>query len=561
MIIFNANYRFAQGAGTVDYASPLDAKTPTEAWWYDRISALAPRLASLGVTHVLLPPACKGASLGAGYDLYDNYDIGDKKAPNGSVPTRAGTADQARRCVAICHANGLKVLTDFVIHQYDGGPGGTYQYPASGGKTAGRFPKHPSCFVGAPPRVEVDPVWNSEGDFGFGDQVAVVNSTPKNYMWDGIASAMSWMTQTLGIDGYRMDDVKGMYAPFVHALLTQKAMADKWAFAEDFEGAEQQLENWVNSPWSGMQGRCSALDFTTHWHLQDVLDNGYPMSHIVGQGLLWADATHAVTFVDSPDTDTSPGEAIINSKLLAYAIILAATGVPQIYYRDYSSDPNCYGLHPEIDNLTWISSNMAVGPMIAESPNENVIIIQREWWPGLLMAVNKDTWNARTVTVQTSFGPNTHLHDYSGHHGDIWTDSEGRATFRIPSNANSAGRSYLAFSVAGITGKPVPPPAIWTTQTFEGADDMIIPTVASGAFIDCGRIWIATGHAIKTAVNSDLMAVGIVDATGVEVGGPDGVPSDGWYTVRVQRGADGGTPLPFVATVTYLAPADAELVA
>lgn len=508
---------------------------------YSRVAQLATHLAASGYTHILLPPACRGASNGAGYDLYNNYDIGQTSA------VRGGTADELRQCIAVCHANGLQVLVDFVIHQYDGAPGGNYQYPASGGKAAGRFPKIPNCFVGAPPRVPIDPVWNIEGDYGFGDMVSVVHN-PQKYMWNGIIAACGWLKRALGFDGFRIDDVKGMYAPFIHALLTSKDTADMWAFAEDFEGDPQQLWNWVNSAWSQMQGRCSALDFTFHWHMQDILDNGYPMSHF--QALLQTDPLHSVPFVDSPDTDTSPGEQIINSKLLAYAIMCACEGAPQIYYRDWSTDENCYGLGKYIDNLAWIHRNLAVGSSQYHYPNGSVMVINRTGWPGLLMAVNKDTWNSYVVSVPTSFGPNTHLHDYTGHHGDIWTDDRGWATFRVPSNANSAGHSYIAFGPAGITGAGLPS-AIRTVQEFEGADDLITGTVSPGAITDLGQIFVAAGSRISTSITG-MSSIQVVDLDGGLVDST--VPTDGWYTLKAVGGKENAAPVSFTATVNYLAP-------
>ena len=38
----------------------------------------------------------------------------------------------------------------------------------------------------------------------------------------------------------------------------------------------------------------------------------------------------------------------------------------------------------------------------------------RTGWPGLLTAINFDTWNEREITCDTAFGPDAALHDYSG---------------------------------------------------------------------------------------------------------------------------------------------------
>jgi alpha-amylase len=48
--------------------------------------------------------------------------------------------------------------------------------------------------------------------------------------------------------------------------------------------------------------------------------------------------------------------------LLGYAYILTSEGYPCVYYRDYISDKNCFGLKGSIDNLIWIHEKPAEGP-------------------------------------------------------------------------------------------------------------------------------------------------------------------------------------------------------
>ena len=119
----------------------------------------------------------------------------------------------------------------------------------------------------------------------------------------------------------------------------------------------------------------------------------------------------------------------------------------------------------------------------------------------MLTALNFDTQNARTIICSTSFCPHTQLHDYTGRHGDVWTDAEGRATFTIPSNAFSRGQSYLCFSHSGIN---VPNPAMprSTTQTIFGAADLDIGP-AHNAQILTGRITAERDLPITVKVRPD----------------------------------------------------------
>jgi alpha-amylase len=92
--------------------------------------------------------------------------------------------------------------------------------------------------------------------------------------------------------------------------------------------------------------------------------------------------------------------------------------------------------------------------------------------------LNFDSWSARPITCQTSFGPNVQLHDYTGTHHDIWTDSHGNAAFTIPSNAHSRGQSYLCFSRSGLDA-PNRVTARSTTQTIFGAPDLDVSPAAN----------------------------------------------------------------------------------
>jgi alpha-amylase len=324
-----------------------------------------------------------------------------------------------------------------------------------------------------------------------------------------------------------------------------------------------------------MQGRCSAIDFTVHWHLQDVLDKGYPMQHLNGCGLSARDPTHAVTFVDSPDTDSSFGQQIQNSKLLAYAFIAAIEGVPQIYYRDWSDDPDCYGLGTQIDNLVWINRHLAGGSTVTRYLDDNCVVLNRVGYgakPGLLMAINKDTWNSKTLTVATSFWPHTQLHDYTGRHHDIWTDANGWTTFTVPSNAFGGGQGYLCFGPLPQYVPAVSPHALTTVQEFEGADDLDIGPAVAGKTTEVTRIWVAVGTTVDLKLTHPEFAGAISPVATDPLGRviTSAVPSEtlsfvataeGWHELKI-RGAvfyPLGTKIPFTLSAVYEAPAAAAL--
>ena len=504
-----------------------------------------------------------------GYGLYDTYDIGSKNQFF-NIPTRFGDHERLRRMIGIMHACELDVYADIVMHQYDGGSNGTYQYLGADGKTSnGRFPKHPSCFVGAPPRVPVDPVANPQGNFGFGDMVSYINSTPKGYMLNGAIDTADWLTRTLDVQGYRIDDVKGMAVQAAQQILNSKSMAGRFAVGEYFDGNPSALHWWVWN--SGMGGRCNAFDFTLHWTIQAMCNNSsrWWMGGLQGAGYIAIDPMNAVTFVDNPDTDLSFGENVIWNKLLGYALILTAEGYPAVYYKDYSTDAGCYGLKPFIDNLIWIHENLAFGPTLTRwGSDPQVYVFERQGDPGLLVALNNDQWHSYTRTVQTSFGPNVQLHEYTGKHGDIWTDAQGAATFTIPENNN--GQSYLCFSRTGY-GQAFSLTRRTTTQTFFGAADLDTAPTQNNGPVQAGRIWCQRNTAIEAELRPNTagwsataeIVVDILDAQGKVLASqsydaksaPWKIEAEanqsGWFTLRVTGRGLPATGADYGLTVTY----------
>jgi alpha-amylase len=573
-VLLHAHYRMlgADGAHVV-MPAPVDESTPHAPWWWDHLASQAADLRRAGFSAVLLPPVTKTASGAApdadGYGLYDNYDIGSKNQVY-HIPTRFGDHERLRRLIAILHACGMDVYADVVMHQYDGGNNGTYEYLGANGKSMnGRFPKHPSCFVGNPPRVAVDPVANPQGNFGFGDMASYLNSTPKGYMMNGAIDAADWLTRTLDVQGYRIDDVKGMAVDAVRNVLNSKSMAGRFAVGEYFDGNPQALQWWVWN--SGMGGRCQVFDFTLHWTIQSMCNNSsnWFMGGLQGAGFIATDPMSAVTFVDNPDTDLSFGENVIWNKLLGYALILTAEGYPAVYYKDYSTDAGCYGLKHFIDNLIWIHENLAFGDTLTRWGNDQqVYVFERQGYPGLLVALNNDQYNAATRTVATNFGANVQLHDYTGKHGDIWTNGAGQATFTIPRNEN--GQSYLCFSRTGYT-QAFALNRRTTSQTFFGAADLDTPPAQNGHSVQAGRFWCAQGSAIDISLEAATGPWGtaaeivfhLTDAEGQLLGSETLTATRaraqlrtvakgaGWYTLNAAGQGLGAEGAAYEATVIY----------
>lgn len=101
--------------------------------WANYLTELAPRLKSMGVDAVWIPPSVKNQSTGyVGYSPFDHYDLGDKYQKGGgslNTRTRLGTKDELLRLIAVLHANGIEVIQDVVLNHTNnagtnGGAGG-----------------------------------------------------------------------------------------------------------------------------------------------------------------------------------------------------------------------------------------------------------------------------------------------------------------------------------------------------------------------------------------------------------------------------------------------------
>jgi galactose oxidase len=564
--------------------SPADGDA-TIAWWWDHLASQANELRQAGFTAVWLPPVLKtsdGDKPGSdGYGPFDDYDIGSKNQ-KGALPTRFGNREQLQRSVAILRANGLDVYLDMVEHQRVGDTTPfVFRYlGADGTPDVGRFPKNPPNFV---PQVPRDPALGGppSDDFPFGRELAPINAKPPHYVFDNLIAAADWLTRALDVQGYRIDDVKGLSTEFLLPFLTSKSMNGKFAVGEFFDGNRVLVNGWIFNP-NGMKGRPNSFDFPTKFVLNAMCNSpgGFNMADLDHVGLTGISPLNAVTFVENHDTDLNSGEKIVINKMLGYAYILTSEGYPCVYYRDYSADKNCFGLKPLIDNLIWIHEMLAFGPTEQRWKDFNVFAYERLGAPNLLVGLNNDPNNARTITVATGFGPNVSLHDYTGHSPDVATDGNGSVTITIPKNQN--GASYVCYSRQGFGGKAFEVTTHSVTQDFEGAEDLDIPPARNGKSVNVARIWSransplnvlfkpdVTGWAPNTSITLDVLSPdGSVLATSVfKLSTPPGTALEaaskqaGFYTLRLTTaGAPAAKPNPtFTLSATYTATAGLQV--
>jgi alpha-amylase len=567
---------------------PAPSTDPGAPWLWDFLAKEASALRRAGFTALQAPPASKAqGGAGAGCDgcgVFDLRDLGGKPQ-QGSTPTRYGSVDSLRRMIACCHAAGIDVYLDIVLHQLmgeNGGPG-IFKYLGADGETLnGRGAMQPGCFRGGtgdnepvPPFRREDAVPVPRDEFPFGREKVYQNCDPQDYTIRDAIDFGDWLFRTTDAEGMRFDDVKGTWAPFVAEFMRSKSMASKFAYSEYCDGNPASLNAWATS--APMLSRSLVADFPLHWALQAACDGGN-VAVLNGAGYAKWNPFLSCTFVDNPDTDTSPGQQIISSKLLAYAFMLTVEGYPFVYGKDYFGGevwPGAYGLKPWIDNLIWVHENLASGDTMTRYIDDKVIVLNRTGDPGLLTALNFDTLNRRSITCETAFGRSEQLHDYTGRHRDIWTDEQGQATFVIPSNALQSGQSYLCFSRPGYGAafdlRPRP-----TSQTFFGADDLDIPSLRNGV-VSIGRVHTGRGSRVRATLDPAGHAWVLGASILLEIVEPDGRVSGrqtiahgkaagalevrsnaaGWHTFRATASGLAGA-VPYELAVTYDGPQQLE---
>ncbi|WP_213806449.1 hypothetical protein [Granulicella sp. dw_53] len=565
--------RFFDRAGN-KVTVPAPPTDPGKPWLWDFLRGVAPMLgASFDI--VQLPPwslAQGGTAPGC-----DGYGVFQRRNLNG---TRYGSLESLMSAVAALNTHGCQTYADLVLHQMSGENGGPgiFRYPGADGVTInGRGQTTPGWFRGGPvpPFCREDDVPVPIDDNPFGRELSYQNCHPAGVTEGDAIDYLKWSQARTGAVGFRFDDTKGTYAPAVRRIMN--ALPEATFYSEFFDGNPANLNGWATSP--PMNGRSAVEDFTLHFRIQAACNDFDATQLVAGSAGYWQmNPGLAVGFVDNPDTDTSAGQQVVSNKGLAYAYMLSLPmRLALVYGKDYFSNgvwPGAYGLKPLIDNLCWINRMFAIGNYVVRWVDRDVHVGSRDGdggqigqSGGLLTALNFNTLTPRTITCGTPFGPNRHLHDYTGHHGDIFTDSNGNATFTIPSNAFSRGESFLCFAPAGVN-HPFPSRTFPTTQRYFGAADLDVrPAVNSEQFLP-QRLHCTKGSEVslrikaQIPIGASLMATVRSAASGDTVstarvgGGANNhigrTKQAGWHTVSIEGSGLTDAGQSFELEVTYM---------
>jgi len=561
-------------AGTA-LANPWNGKVVLQAFWWDLqndnyqgdwytyLAKLAPRLKGMGIDGIWIPAPSKGASGGysMGYDPYDHYDLGDKDQ-KGTVATKFGNKDSLLRLVAVAHANGLDVYPDAVLNHTQGGeadpqaPGNKakkFRYVAYGGRESGRWAKDHWNFHPNPDHNCLSGDWCEE-KFGpdncFYDREHGGGGNGK-YMRDRAREWFVWLKKQTGADGFRFDAVKH-FPPYVVEDVLYNAMGEgKEYFAVgewvDYDAAT--LEKFVRDT----NDRCGIFDFPFRGALANMVNSGgffdmgslpnyqlkerfksYPWVnyHDTYRGAYWDSNGNASAAHDDRDGDWRQNGDELAPTIdpdnpltpVAYAAAFAVDGSPVVYYEDlfvnYGADrkkanPKTIANRDYLVNLIWAHQKLDFKDgayKVRHQGSPDLLVVERSG--KALIGMNDNGTTSLSAWVQTDFGPNVALHDYSGRSGDdLKTNNDGWVRLSVPP------KSYTVLGRKGIAGG-FTPKVRRTTQEFQLDDDLGDSSPNSlryggkmthGEYRTAGAVWVAPNSTVKVWVYTDGAAGRQVD--------------------------------------------------
>ena len=349
--------------------------------WADYLSDLAPRLKSMGIDAVWLPPTPKNknATNDVGYSPFDPYDLGDKYQ-KGNVRTRFGTKDELLRLVAVLHANGIEVIQDVVLNHTDGagtaanGAGGqnpelnfslasnngykafryslfathlpeTGDYGAAYAARQGRWPKNYANFHPQPGHNTTigdmaDPLFgpdfcygNDGGSDGYGPlSPAYLAQYPgafnpaqgAGYNQNQARNWIAWLKKQTGTDGFRWDAVKHFSYNTQQDLSYNLKYNAGWASGgegilneAEYGGTRAQEDGYVSSL-TGQNGGTDVLMGVLDFNLRQAL---YGL--VTGNGIL---AAHDLTVESGATLDLAASTTFQVSGNLTVAGALTDSG-------------------------------------------------------------------------------------------------------------------------------------------------------------------------------------------------------------------------------------------
>ena len=456
LIVWTRSFTFdAHGNMIRNTNGPIFAAHPQPTLW-NLLEAEAKDL-SRHFDLVQLPPASHG--YGEGYSPFELRDLN----------SNWGSEQELLAAIESCHAAGMLVSADLPFRQMSGANGGpgVFKYGGRPGETtASWFQYFGNTGETIPPFVKQDSVPNTQGNYAFGTVRSYENSIPHGVVEADTKDVLKGMVGLLKIDWARYDDVKGQHQPSVLRIMNTQPTLN--FYSEYDSGTLGEVDAWVRSN----QFRSAVADYPQYWHTQNAC-NQYDAELFDAEGggyWQWYGGYYSIGFVSNPDVATSWSPTGGISQQIAFCLLLGYVRemfLPRkmflVYGEDYfpaSKDfPTGKGLKPFIDNMCWFAKKFAFGKFERRWQDGDVYAYTRDgdggefgWSGGCLIVLNFNTYDRRTLDLQTMWPEGTLLHNYSitGSNEYYRVGAGGMLTVTVKANYLSDGQSYLLIAVAGV---------------------------------------------------------------------------------------------------------------
>jgi alpha-amylase len=343
-----------------------------------------------------------------------------------------------------------------------------------------------------------------------------------DYMRTGARNWMVWFKKQTGADGFRFDASKHYpywaLQDFIYNVKYNASWANGGAnmfSVGEYIGSASEMDTWINNVKtsnSGTEDLVGTFDFSLRNGIKSMVDGngGFDLGSI--PTYQQTNRFRTVPFVNNHDTYRPIKDAngnytgwdsgneigghidAFNIRLsAAYTLMFAVDGSPQVFFEDlfnvggtskrYTHLPTSTVDLPtrsDIQNIMWCHQklNFKKGSYKVRWQAQDLLLIERGYKAGpensyAIIGVNDNFNTWQSANIQTDFGPNKQLHDYSGANiNDVFTDATGKVTIWVPPcDGSNLRRGYCIWGPAGITGGFAPAQKN-TTQEWEMANDL-----------------------------------------------------------------------------------------
>jgi alpha-amylase len=459
-------------SGVMMQAFYWDPPASATSWW-KMLEGRACELRKSGITAIWIPPPTKGSSVNdMGYGIFDRYDLGQYDQKGGTA-TRWGTRAELESMITAMHGAGIRVYADVVMNHMMGGTNETWSgttAPTSFDFSA-RFRVDPAHayvwdhtkFSGCQTcvsanncsfRTWMNPTWDfdpsytsdpSSGTYGTLGMYDGLNGCEVRFTIDANQQELiawgKWLTDTLKLDGYRIDTGKHIYPPFLTRWFREVKGSTRFAVTEFYDGNPAHLATVID-----LYAQQSWLfDFALHFLLQRMSagNGGFDMRNLRfgssddGSRFLEQHGAFAVTFVDNHDTDRDANTRVANFKMLAYAYILTrSSGYPVVFHKDYYEGM----LGPAIDKVIAARNAHGFGAIYDSGESDADFYVSGRTGDathkGMLVFLNDGGATSKTLTSSPFL--NQQMKDESGvFTATVSTNAQGGGTFPVPARGHA----------------------------------------------------------------------------------------------------------------------------